>query len=75
MTLATPWYVDICNYLVASTYPRGASQAAKHKLATNAKYYVWDDPFGMPKALINDQGSHFCNCAMVMLLEKYGVVQ
>ncbi|RDY00596.1 Pol polyprotein, partial [Mucuna pruriens] len=26
------------------------------------------------KALINDQGSHFCNCLMAMLLKKYGVV-
>ncbi|RDY09377.1 hypothetical protein CR513_06264, partial [Mucuna pruriens] len=30
--------------------------------------------FGVPKALINDQGSHFCNYAMATLLEKYGVV-
>ncbi|RDY03456.1 Pro-Pol polyprotein, partial [Mucuna pruriens] len=30
--------------------------------------------FGVPKALISDQGSHFYNCAMAMLLEKYGVV-
>ncbi|RDX85414.1 gag-pol, partial [Mucuna pruriens] len=29
--------------------------------------------FGMPKALISDQGSHFCNKAMVSLLQKYGV--
>ncbi|RDY08462.1 gag-pol, partial [Mucuna pruriens] len=30
--------------------------------------------FGVPKALISDQGSHFCNQAMSSLLEKYGVV-
>ncbi|RDX74547.1 hypothetical protein CR513_45698, partial [Mucuna pruriens] len=30
--------------------------------------------FGVPKALINDQGSHFYNRAMSSLLEKYGVV-
>ncbi|RDX64558.1 Pro-Pol polyprotein, partial [Mucuna pruriens] len=30
--------------------------------------------FGVPKALISDQGSHFCNHAMATLLEKYGVV-
>ncbi|RDY02576.1 gag-pol, partial [Mucuna pruriens] len=30
--------------------------------------------FGKPKALINDQGSHFCNRAMASLLQKYGVV-
>ncbi|RDX61445.1 gag-pol, partial [Mucuna pruriens] len=30
--------------------------------------------FGVPKALISDQGSHFYNRAMSSLLEKYGVV-
>ncbi|RDY12322.1 Gag-Pol polyprotein, partial [Mucuna pruriens] len=30
--------------------------------------------FGVSKVLISDQGSHFCNHAMVTLLEKYGVV-
>ncbi|RDY06827.1 Tf2-11, partial [Mucuna pruriens] len=30
--------------------------------------------FGVPKALISDQGSHFCNRAMSSILHKYGVV-
>ncbi|RDY00823.1 hypothetical protein CR513_15932, partial [Mucuna pruriens] len=30
--------------------------------------------FGVPKALINDQGSHFYNRSMAMLLEKYGMI-
>ncbi|RDY03520.1 Pro-Pol polyprotein, partial [Mucuna pruriens] len=30
--------------------------------------------FGVPKALISDQGSHFCNRVMSSLLHKYGVV-
>ncbi|RDX92524.1 Pol polyprotein, partial [Mucuna pruriens] len=29
--------------------------------------------FGVPKVLISDQGSHFCNRAMASLLQKYGV--
>ncbi|RDX62794.1 Pro-Pol polyprotein, partial [Mucuna pruriens] len=29
---------------------------------------------GVPKALISDQGCHFCNYAMATLLKKYGVV-
>ncbi|RDY02607.1 pol, partial [Mucuna pruriens] len=29
--------------------------------------------FGVPKALISDQGSHLCNRAMAALLQKYGV--
>ncbi|RDX98543.1 hypothetical protein CR513_18512, partial [Mucuna pruriens] len=30
--------------------------------------------FGVSRALISDQGNHFCNRAMYTLLEKYGVV-
>ncbi|RDY11044.1 Pro-Pol polyprotein, partial [Mucuna pruriens] len=30
--------------------------------------------FGVPKALISDQGSHLCNKAMSSWLPKYGVV-
>ncbi|RDY07271.1 pol, partial [Mucuna pruriens] len=30
--------------------------------------------FGVPKELISDQGSHFCNRAMSSLLHQYGVV-
>ncbi|RDX96339.1 Gag-Pol polyprotein, partial [Mucuna pruriens] len=172
MTHAKPCYIDNCNFLMASTYPQGASKAYKDKLGSKAKYYIWDDPylwrmcndqvirkcimepeiysrskplwiqlnqleslrlwailahhilgharirlnlrtvpeswngykrnapiayailwveakatksndvktvveflkFGVPKALISDQGSHFYNRAMATLLEKYGVV-
>ena len=30
--------------------------------------------FGTPKAIISDQGTHFCNRSMEALLKKYGVV-
>lgn len=30
--------------------------------------------FGIPRAIISDQGTHFCNCTMEALLQKYGVV-
>ncbi|RDX97706.1 hypothetical protein CR513_19500, partial [Mucuna pruriens] len=56
MTHASPWYADICNYLVASTYPIGASQAAKDKLASDAKYYAWDNSYLW--RLCNDQVTH-----------------
>nr|KAJ0206415.1 hypothetical protein LSAT_V11C500236480 [Lactuca sativa] len=29
--------------------------------------------FGVPKALINDRGSHFCNCMLGSVFKKYGV--
>jgi len=30
--------------------------------------------FGVPKAIISDQGSHFCNRSLASLPKKYGVV-
>ena len=30
--------------------------------------------FGVPKAIVSDQGTHFCNRKMHALLKKYGVV-
>ncbi|RDX81000.1 Pro-Pol polyprotein, partial [Mucuna pruriens] len=40
----------------------------------DAKVVVDFLKFGVPKALISDQGTHFCNRAMSSLLEKYGVI-
>ncbi|RDX98283.1 hypothetical protein CR513_18829, partial [Mucuna pruriens] len=58
MTHALPWYGDICNYLVTSTYPTEASQAVKDKLASDAKYYVCDNP--CLRRLCNNQVTHRC---------------
>jgi hypothetical protein len=41
----TPWFADIVNYLVAGVFPAGASRTQIHKLRSDAKYYVWDDPY------------------------------
>ena len=30
--------------------------------------------FGVPRAIVSDQGTHFCNRSMYALLKKYGVV-
>jgi len=30
--------------------------------------------FGIPRAIVNDQGTHFCNRSMKALLRKYGVM-
>ncbi|RDY08583.1 Retrovirus-related Pol polyprotein from transposon 17.6, partial [Mucuna pruriens] len=123
MDTSTPWFTDICNFIVASQFPPEASRLCKEKIKSDAKYYVWDDlylwkhdsdqvirrcipnfeinsalhfchaaiggghhgstqtakkvldcGFGVPKALISDQGSHFCNRAMSSFLETYRVV-
>ena len=31
--------------------------------------------FGVPRAIVSDQGTHFCNRSMYALLKKYGVRQ
>ncbi|RDX85934.1 Retrovirus-related Pol polyprotein from transposon opus, partial [Mucuna pruriens] len=53
-----PWYADTCNFLVASTYPKGAPKAIKEKLESDAKYYIWDDPYLW--RLCNDQVTSRC---------------
>ncbi|KAK4395933.1 hypothetical protein Sango_1747600 [Sesamum angolense] len=64
--------------------PTDLSRAQKDKVKSEAKYYVRDDPylwrfcldqvvrFGVPRAIISDQGSHFCNRAVGTLFKKYG---
>lgn len=40
-----PWYDDIVNYLVTRTLPSDLMRAKKDKIKSDAKYYVWDDPY------------------------------
>ncbi|RDX88699.1 Tf2-11, partial [Mucuna pruriens] len=40
-----PWFVDICNFLVASTFPPRTSKYYKEKIQSDAKNYIWDDPY------------------------------
>ncbi|RDX91424.1 Retrovirus-related Pol polyprotein from transposon 17.6, partial [Mucuna pruriens] len=42
---ATPWFADICNYVATSQFPPKASRPYKEKLQSDAKYYIWDDPY------------------------------
>ncbi|RDY04003.1 hypothetical protein CR513_12341, partial [Mucuna pruriens] len=53
-----PWFGNICNFLVASTFPPGASRAYKAKLESEVKYYVWDDPYFW--RFFNDQITRRC---------------
>ncbi|RDY02042.1 Retrovirus-related Pol polyprotein, partial [Mucuna pruriens] len=42
---ATSWFADICNFMATSQYPLEASRPYKEKIRSDAKYYVWDDPY------------------------------
>ena len=41
----TSWFANIVNYLVASVFPPLASKAQKDKINSDAKHYIWDDPY------------------------------
>jgi hypothetical protein len=44
-TSIKPWYADIINFLATGTYPFKCSTSKRNKLKSDAKYYVWDDPY------------------------------
>ncbi|KAL2231178.1 UNVERIFIED_CONTAM: Retrovirus-related Pol polyprotein from transposon 17.6 [Sesamum indicum] len=41
----TPWYTDIVNFLVTGVLPRDLTRARKDKIKSDAKHYVWDEPY------------------------------
>ncbi|RDX77004.1 Tf2-6, partial [Mucuna pruriens] len=45
ITTPTPWFADIYNLVVASQFLPEASRLYKEKLQSDAKYYIWDDPY------------------------------
>ncbi|RDY06202.1 hypothetical protein CR513_09845, partial [Mucuna pruriens] len=40
-----PWFVDICNLIVASKFPLEAFMLNKEKIKSDAINYIWDDPY------------------------------
>ncbi|RDY14381.1 putative mitochondrial protein, partial [Mucuna pruriens] len=45
INMHTPWFADICNFVVASHFPPEASRLYKERLQSDAKYYIWDHPY------------------------------
>jgi len=41
----SPWFANIVNYLDVSVFPPLAFRAQCDKLKSDAKYYIWDDPY------------------------------
>ncbi|KAL0374002.1 UNVERIFIED_CONTAM: Retrovirus-related Pol polyprotein from transposon opus, partial [Sesamum radiatum] len=41
----SPWYADLVNFLATHTLPHDLPRAKKEKIKSDAKYYVWDDPY------------------------------
>ncbi|GKC96689.1 reverse transcriptase domain-containing protein [Tanacetum coccineum] len=78
----SPWFAEFPNYLfeyilVAIEYVSKWAEA--EALPTNDARVLVNflkkifSHFGIPKALISDKGTHFCNRQMEKILKKYGV--
>ncbi|XP_072071898.1 uncharacterized protein [Arachis hypogaea] len=81
------WFADIANFKAIGELPTNINKYIRRKLINDAKHYIWDEPylfkkgvdgilrsrFGVPRALISDGGTHFCNKQLEALLLKYGV--
>ena len=45
LSIQSPWYADIVNFLACGIMPpRIQLPTEKKKLRTDSKYYIWDDP-------------------------------
>ena len=44
LSLQSPWYADIVNYLACGIMPPDFSYQQRKKLRTDSMYYIWDDP-------------------------------
>ncbi|GJT82673.1 reverse transcriptase domain-containing protein [Tanacetum coccineum] len=73
-----PWFLDFANYLVVAV-DYVSKWAEAQALPTNDARVVITFlkklfcRFRMPKALISDRGTHFCNKIMEKTMKRYGV--
>ena len=44
LSLQSPWYADIVNFLACGIMPPEFSYQQRKKLRTDSRYYIWDDP-------------------------------
>ncbi|GJV85819.1 reverse transcriptase domain-containing protein [Tanacetum coccineum] len=87
-TIDEPWFEDSANYLEEPYLFKVCSNAAVDYLSkwAKAKALPTNDGrvvitflkklfyrFGIPKALISDRGTHFCNKIMEKTMKRYGV--
>ena len=44
LSLQSPWYADIVNFLACGIMPPELSYQQRKKLRTDNRFYIWDDP-------------------------------
>ena len=45
LSLQSPWYANIVNFLAFGIMPTEFSYQQRNKLRTDSRYYIWDHPF------------------------------
>nr|XP_027120636.1 uncharacterized protein LOC113737640 [Coffea arabica] len=78
-----PWFADIVNFLVTNQVPAvdyvskwmeaKATRTNDSKVVAEFIRFNIFVRFGMPKAMVSDRGTHFCNKTIAVLFQKYGV--
>ncbi|GJT04478.1 reverse transcriptase domain-containing protein [Tanacetum coccineum] len=73
-----PWFADFANYLVIAVDYVSKWAKAQALLTNDARVVITFLKklfcrFRMPKALISDRGTHFCNKIMEKTMKRYGV--
>ncbi|XP_031378499.1 probable leucine-rich repeat receptor-like protein kinase At1g35710 [Punica granatum] len=64
-----PWYADLVNFIVTAK----ATRTNDAKVVVGFLKSNIFSRFGIPRAIISDQGTHFCNRSVEALMKKYGV--
>ena len=44
LSLQSPWYADIMNFLACGIMPPELNYQQRNKLRTDSRFYIWDDP-------------------------------
>ncbi|RDY04929.1 hypothetical protein CR513_11289, partial [Mucuna pruriens] len=67
MDKITPWFANMCNFIVASKFPPEASRLYKEKIESDVKYYIWDDSYLW--RLYRDQVIHRSNRSSTFVIQ------
>ena len=52
LSLQSPWYADIVNFLACGIIPPEFSYQKRKKLRTDSRYYIFDDPILFKRVVI-----------------------
>ena len=69
LSVQTPWYADIVNYLACGVVPPEFSYQQRRKLRTDCRFYIWEDP------LLFRRGTYMLIRRCVPKIEQGGIME